>query len=139
METGHSDTTTHGIRVRVGAQYLPAKSDPARHLFTYAYRVVLENVGDERVRLLSRRWLIRDSGGELREVEGPGVVGEYPELAPGETYEYMSGSPLETEWGTMEGSFRFQTDDGEEFDAEIGRFFLAPNVAPIEELLTTEA
>jgi ApaG protein len=100
-------------------------------MFVYQYKVVIENVGTERARLISRHWIVRDAHGETREVKGPGVVGEHPDLAPGEQFEYVSGCHLVTEWGTMEGTYRMRRPDGSEFEAEIGRFFLAPNAAPI--------
>ena len=134
METGHSDVTTNGIRVRVAAQLHPEQSDPERRSFLYAYRVVIENVGDVPAKLLTRHWVVRDANGDKREVRGPGVVGEYPDLPPGQSFEYMSGCQLKTEWGTMEGSYRMRRPDGTEFEARIGRFFLAPNVAPIGSL-----
>ena len=128
---GHSDTTEAGIRVRVGAQYVPEDSDPDRSAYVFAYRVVIENVGVEPAQLLDRHWIIVDALGERREVRGPGVVGEQPQLAPGEHFEYTSGAQLTTSWGSMEGSYTFARPDGERFEAPIGRFFLAPNVAPL--------
>jgi ApaG protein len=134
METGHSDTTTDGIRIRVAAQIQAVHSDPDRRHFVYAYRVVITNEGTERAKLMRRHWIVRDANGDIREVKGPGVVGEFPDLAPGENFEYVSGCPLQTEWGTMEGSYRMRRPDGTEFEARIGRFFLAPNVAPLASL-----
>ena len=134
METGHSDTTTQGIRIRVAAQIQAVHTDPDRRHFAYAYRVVITNEGTERAKLMRRHWIVRDANGDIREVQGPGVIGEFPDLAPGESFEYVSGCPLQTEWGTMEGSYRMRRPDGTEFDARIGRFFLAPNVAPIASL-----
>jgi ApaG protein len=131
METGHSDLTTQGIRVRVAAQLHAGDSNPGQRVYVYAYKVVIENVGDERARLISRHWVVRDANGERRDVKGPGVVGEHPDLAPGQSFEYVSGCHLATEWGTMEGSYRMRRPDGSEFEARIGRFFLAPNAAPI--------
>lgn len=131
MESGHSDTITEGVRVRVAAQFIEAQSDPLRKHWVYAYRVVITNEGGAPVKLVSRHWIIRDAENDVQEVRGPGVVGENPELGPGESFEYMSGCPLPTEWGTMEGSYRMRRPDGTEFEALIGRFFLAPNVAPI--------
>ena len=139
METGHSDTTTAGVRVRVAAQYLPEHSSPERDHYLFQYQVVLENVGDQRARLLSRHWVIRDAHGETREVKGPGVVGEYPDLAPGESFVYTSGCPLPTPWGTMEGTYRMADAEGEEYDVAVGRFFLAPTTAPIDGVLTADA
>lgn len=133
-ETGHSDVTTRGVRVRVGAQYLPQRSHPEDGHWFYAYRVAIRNLGEQTVKLLSRHWIVRDADGETTEVRGQGVVGEQPELAPGGSYEYVSGCPLQTTWGTMEGSYRMLRDDGELFDARIGRFTLAQNVAPLSDL-----
>ena len=81
------------------------------------------------------RWAVwngqfRDhANGERDDVKGSGVVGEYPELAPGESFEYMSRCPLATRWGTMEGSYVFTGEDGTEFTVRIGRFFLVPSSA----------
>ena len=124
MNQGHSDTTTEGIRVRVSAQYVPEQSLPEHRRHAFVYRVHITNEGDEWAKLLSRRWVIRDADGETEVVEGPGVIGEMPELEPGEGHEYMSGCPLPTEWGTMEGHYVMQRRDGRTFEAAIGRFFL---------------
>jgi ApaG protein len=133
-ETGHSDTLTDGVRVRVAAQYLAEESDPEENRYVFAYRVVVLNEGEVPVKLLSRHWIVRDAQNHRRDVRGEGVIGRQPELAPGESFEYVSGSVLETPWGTMEGSYTFERAGGERFDAHIGRFFLAPNVAPLADL-----
>ncbi|HEX9795002.1 MAG TPA: Co2+/Mg2+ efflux protein ApaG [Planctomycetota bacterium] len=129
--TGHSDTLTRGIRVRVGAQLVPSQSKPERRRWMYTYRVLVRNDGEETVQLLSRHWVILDADNDCQEVRGTGVVGQQPVLEPGESFSYMSGCPLPTEWGSMEGSYTMRTAAGETFEAEIGRFFLAPTTAPI--------
>ena len=128
---GHSDQVTRGVRVRAAACYMEEESDPAMRKFLYGYRIRFNNEGEETVQLISRHWVIVDAQGRQEEVRGEGVVGEQPVLAPGESYGYPSGCPLRTEWGTMEGSYLFRTEAGEEFEVAVGRFFLAPNVAPI--------
>lgn len=128
---GHSDVTSDGVRVRVGAQFLADQSDPALSRYVYAYRVRIANVGEQPAKLLGRHWVIVDALGEQREVRGPGVVGKQPDLSPGGSFEYVSGCQLTTEWGTMEGSYRMVRPDGSQFEASIGRFFLAPNVDPL--------
>jgi ApaG protein len=133
-QSGHSDCLTEGIRVRVGARLVPAQTDPAVGRWLYAYRVTIGNEGDRPARLLTRHWLIRDADNVQREVKGPGVVGKHPNLRPGESFSYVSSCPLETEWGTMEGWFQFERPEGEVFAARVGRFFLAPTVAPVPEL-----
>jgi ApaG protein len=53
------------------------------------------------------------------------VVGEQPVLPPGESFEYTSFCPLETPFGTMEGSYEMVTAEGERFWATVGRFTLS--------------
>ena len=120
----NSDVTTRGIRVEVFPEYVPEHSDPDKNSFFFKYRIVITNNGDKPVRLLKRHWIIINADGDTEEVEGPGVVGYNPYLKHGEKFEYESFCPLDTSWGTMEGSYLMQDDDGEEFDAEIGRFYL---------------
>ncbi|MBL8694315.1 MAG: Co2+/Mg2+ efflux protein ApaG [Planctomycetes bacterium] len=134
IHKGHSNAVTEGIRVRVAAQLVPEQSDPQQGRFLYVYRVILTNEGDERAKLLGRHWIILDADNERRDVRGSGVVGEHPDLAPGESFQYQSSCQLATRWGTMEGSYLFERPDGRRFEAAIGRFFLAPNAAPISAL-----
>jgi ApaG protein len=129
-----SDTITEGIRVQADAQYMPADSDPAGGQFLYAYRVVITNVGTQPARLRSRHWIIIDSDHKREDVHGEGVVGKTPRLAAGESFAYTSGCPLGKPWGTMEGSYQMERDDGKTFRARIGRFFLVPNAPQISAL-----
>lgn len=108
----------------VEPSYLDARSSPADAQFLWAYRVTIENRGQETVQLLSRYWMITNARGELTEVRGPGVVGEQPVLRPGESYEYTSAAPLNTSSGMMGGSYRMETESGESFDIEIPTFSL---------------
>ena len=127
----HSDTATDGIRIQAAAQYLPQESDPGVDRFVFAYKITMTNEGSQKARLLARHWIIVDSEGRREDVRGPGVVGEYPALAPGENYSYISYCPLKTSWGTMEGSYTFERDDGGRFEVSIGRFFLVPSAPPL--------
>ncbi len=131
-----SSSLTEGIRIEAAAQYLPDKSEPDQRHYLYVYRIRMVNEGTQRAKLRSRHWRILDSNNELREVRGPGVVGRYPDLAPGERFEYFSSCPLSTNWGTMEGSFQFEREDGTPFDAKVARFFLVPNAPAVLETAT---
>jgi ApaG protein len=123
-----SDRITHGIRVRVTSRFLPRESSPDEDHFFFAYDVRIANEGDRQAKLLSRHWIIINADGERNEVRGPGVVGETPILEPGESFEYTSFCPLNTRWGTMEGSYRMEREDGATFDVDIGRFFLVAHI-----------
>jgi|SRR6185295_15425472 len=120
-----SDTTTRGIRVQVESLYDPDRSSPEESYYFFAYHVRISNVGCETAQLVSRKWLITDADGNEQPVQGPGVVGEQPTLALGETFEYTSFCPLSTPVGAMRGSYRMVCKSGVEFDAEIAPFSLA--------------
>ena len=89
-----------------------------------AQGVRIENGSDVAVQLLSRSWSIVDGRGTIHEVIGEGVVGEMPLIAPGASFDYVSGCPLDTPHGAMNGSYRMVDEDGTAFDVEIPRFQL---------------
>ena len=121
--------TTRGITVRVSVSYLPEQSEPTRGRWFWAYHIRLENAGERTVQLLSRHWIITDGRGARHTVEGEGVVGEQPLIEPGASFDYVSGCPLATSTGAMQGSFRMVDDSGQTFDVAIPRFALhAPAV-----------
>ena len=91
----------------------------------FAYTVRIRNRGTIAARLLGRRWSIVDGNGNVREVQGEGVVGEKPWLRPGEGFEYTSGAVLETDTGVMQGSYDMLADDGTRFAAPIPAFTLS--------------
>jgi ApaG protein len=92
--------------------------------FVFAYFIRIENHGAGEVQLLRRHWIIRDGNGGVQEVEGEGVVGQQPVLAPGGTHVYNSFCVLPTFEGTMEGTYLMQRESGERFRAQIPRFHL---------------
>jgi ApaG protein len=114
--------TTGGITVRVAPHYLPEQSDPERGYHVWAYHVRVENAGDAPLRLMARRWIITDAEGRTEEVVGDGVVGVQPLIAPGGAYDYVSGCPLPTASGRMEGRYVMMGEDGERFNVTIPAF-----------------
>lgn len=116
--------TTRGFRVEVEPRFLPDHSSAENQQFIFLYRIRIQNEGDETAQLVSRHWIIRDGNGDEREVEGPGVVGEQPLLAPGESFEYESFCPLATPTGNMRGKFQMKTSEGGQFDIRVPLFFL---------------
>ncbi|MBB4085303.1 ApaG protein [Sphingomonas carotinifaciens] len=122
--------TTAGVTVRVSVSYLPEQSEPARGRWFWAYHIRLENDGAAAVQLLTRHWVITDGRGARHSVEGEGVVGEQPLIEPGASFDYVSGCPLATPSGAMQGTYRMIGADGVTFDVAIPRFtLLAPAVA----------
>jgi ApaG protein len=118
------ETVTDAIRVSVQSVYLAAESDPGTLRYVFPYFVRIENTGGEPVQLFWRHWRIHDPVGGDQEVEGEGVVGETPLLAPGEAHEYQSFCVLRSPTGHMDGFYHFRRGDGSVFRAPIPRFQL---------------
>ncbi|GAB6196139.1 Co2+/Mg2+ efflux protein ApaG [Lysobacter xanthus] len=113
------------IGVEVQARYLEDQSEPEQDRYVFAYTVRVQNRGAVAAKLLGRHWIITDAHGQIREVDGEGVVGQQPHLEPGQAFEYTSGAVLETDLGTMRGSYRMEAEDGTRFEAPIPAFTLA--------------
>jgi ApaG protein len=125
-------TTTHSIVITVEPYYLDDESEPVDHRYVWAYKVTIQNRGDDTVQLKSRYWRITDAQGRTQEVRGEGVVGEQPILAPGESFEYTSGTPLTTSSGIMVGRYYMETVDGRGLEVDIPAFSLdSPNDRPM--------
>jgi ApaG protein len=119
--------TTGDVTVRVAVSFLPEQSEPGRGRWFWAYHVRIENGSSREIQLISREWTIADGRGGQHQVQGEGVVGEQPVIEPGGSFDYVSGCPLPTPTGWMEGHYRMVAADGRAFDAAIPRF---PLVAP---------
>ena len=125
LRASTSEAVTNNVRVEVESQYAPEHSQPFQNQWFFYYTIRITNESDETVQLLSRHWIITDSNGHIDEVRGPGVVGEQPVLAPGESFQYTSGCPLKTSTGVMHGTYQMvMTESGDHFDVEIAPFAL---------------
>lgn len=116
--------TTENITVIVRPVYLDGQSDAIAKKFVFLYFVHIENHSPGKVKLLRRHWFIHDANGEVKEVEGEGVVGKQPVIRPGESHEYNSYAILETFEGYMEGSYLMERGENETFEVKIPRFTL---------------
>ncbi len=123
LDKHSSEVVTEGVRITVRPAFLPEHSCAPEKRFLFNYSVTIRNEGTMSIRLASRHWRIVDGDGDERLIDGAGVVGEHPELNPGDSFEYSSYCPMHTAWGTMEGHYSFERD-GVRFDAKVGRFFL---------------
>lgn len=116
---------TDGIVVRVAVNFLPEQSQPEAGKWFWVYHIRIENGSGERVQLMTRHWRITDARGMVNLVDGEGVVGEMPVLQPGESHDYVSGCPLATPHGSMEGFYTFHRADGTPLEVRIPFFPLA--------------
>lgn len=120
-----SEHVPYLIDVEAQAFYVPEQSDEEENHYVFTYLIRISNKGSQPAQLISRHWFIRDLENHEHEVEGEGVVGEQPVIQPGQTFEYMSGTALESPVGTMRGSYQMRSEDGTEFDAPIPEFLLS--------------
>ena len=125
LHASTSEAVTNNVRVEVESQYAAEHSQPFQNQWFFYYTIRISNESNETVQLLSRHWIITDANGHIEEVRGPGVVGEQPVLAPGESFQYTSGCPLTTSAGVMHGTYQMvMTGSGDRFDVEIAPFAL---------------
>ena len=116
---------TSGITVRVAVNFLPEQSRVEAGKWFWVYHIRIENDSDDTVQLLTRHWRITDGRGTVNFVDGEGVVGEQPVLHPGQSHDYVSGCPLGTAHGRMEGHYTMRRSDGSLFAVAIPFFPLA--------------
>ena len=115
----------NNIEINVEVTYLSDQSDIINKQYAYAYTITITNKGEVGAQLRTRRWLIQDESGQTEEVIGEGVIGQQPHLSPGESFQYSSGAVINTETGTMKGSYGMISDLGHRFDADIPEFTLS--------------
>lgn len=115
---------TRDVVVRVEPEFLLEQSSPADDRFIWAYTVEIENHTGEDMQVVERFWQITDRNGQVQEVRGEGVVGEKPNLKPGEVFRYTSGAPLSAPSGVMLGTYQMETPNGDRFDVDIPAFSL---------------
>ena len=113
------------IEVKVETTYIQEQSIPEEDRYVFAYTITIKNVGAITAQLLNRHWIITDANNKVQEVKGEGVVGEQPNLAPGDTFQYTSAAMIETPVGCMQGSYQMLAENGVEFNAEIPAFNLS--------------
>lgn len=116
---------SEGVKISVEVFYQPDQSNPANSEYLFAYRITIKNINNFSIQLLRRHWIIADSNGETREVEGEGVVGNQPVIESNNTYQYISACTLTTEIGKMHGMYLFEnTYSKKTFSALIPEFHL---------------
>jgi ApaG protein len=125
QSTAVAESQKHEITVVPKAIFVEDQSDPSKNQYVFAYTISIVNTGTVPVQLVSRHWLITDANGKVDEVKGLGVIGQQPWLKPGESFEYTSGTNIETAVGTMRGTYSMLAEDGQAFEAAIPPFTLS--------------
>lgn len=120
-----ADSKKYEIQVGTQVEYIPEQSSEEQDRYVFAYTITITNTGSIPAQLISRHWIITDASNSVQEVRGLGVVGEQPLLKPGESFEYTSGSAINSPVGTMKGSYQMVAEDGTKFDVTIAEFTLS--------------
>lgn len=115
---------TPDIIVKAVPIYLEKESSSMELKHVFAYHIEITNNGHESVQLLRRHWDIRDDGKEVYTIEGQGVIGKQPHIAPGQYHRYQSFCVLKGMTGSMSGWFEFERADGVPIKALIPEFNL---------------
>jgi len=122
-------TADCGILISVETRYLDKQSDLLNNAHAFSYTINIQNNRNDTVQLLDRHWFITDQNNKVEEVKGKGVVGKQPFIKPGESFQYSSGTIINSNIGDMKGSYTMQDGKGENFEAKIPLFVLAtPNM-----------
>ncbi|HLS70302.1 MAG TPA: Co2+/Mg2+ efflux protein ApaG [Chitinophagaceae bacterium] len=97
--------TTKGVSIHISTSYVRTEllDIVPTHIFSYTIRI--ENLSNYPIQLLSRYWEIIEANGQIRHVEGEGVIGEQPFLYPGEFFEYTSGVDINSDFAKMGGHY----------------------------------
>ncbi len=121
--------TTSQIQVTVHTEYDFKNSFPLDNRFTFRYYIIIQNIGQETVQLLNRKWQIYDLGYGQSTVKGEGVIGLQPVIEAGQTFKYFSNVVLSSGMGNMKGQYLFlNVNTNEKFEVEIPKFSLVSEV-----------
>ncbi len=115
---------SHDFKIEVKTEFDFDQSNPINFQYLFRYTILITNIGEVSAQLLSRKWNIKDARGEIKIVEGPGVVGNQPFFEAGQCFEYSSFCPLPTMTGEMWGHFNMINRYGQSFkiDTPIFKF-----------------
>lgn len=98
---------TLGIEVAVETAF-QAEQSARGGMYVFAYRINIMNHNEFPVRLLRREWHINHGNGRMDFVEGEGVVGQQPRLTTNESFQYVSGTQMQSALGKMWGFYLFE-------------------------------
>ncbi|RPD95963.1 Co2+/Mg2+ efflux protein ApaG [Aureibaculum marinum] len=116
---------TNGIKISVKTKFEGIRHQVHRLLFTFSYQITIENQSNSSVQLLSRHWKIFDALNNLEVIEGDGVIGKKPIIAPKKSYKYSSYCNLTSPTGAMSGFYNMiNFTDTSKFKVQIPSFQL---------------
>lgn len=97
------------------------KSLPEDQPHAFVYFITITNSSDRIVKLLGRKWVLRQADGSRVVIEGDKIVGETPRIAPGEEFSYNSYHVTGTD-ARAQGSFHGVDDLGHRIHVMLPEF-----------------
>ena len=115
---------SNNFKIEIKTAFDFEQSNPLQFQYLFSYKILITNTGEVPAQLVSRKWNIKDAKGNVKYVEGPGVIGATPYFKPGDSFEYESFCPLPTLEREMLGYFNMVDDRGQTFkiDTPVFRF-----------------
>lgn len=112
-----------GLHVTVDrVVHRPDAQTPPDRPHCFVYFITIHNDSDATVTIKGRKWVVTNERGEVTAVEGDGVVGEFPEIAPGAHFSYNSFHVNDTRTAVAEGSYIGIDDQGRKVITRIPKF-----------------
>ena len=103
--------------------YVPTLEAPEEKPYPFVYFVDIVNDSEESVTIHGRKWVVCDHDGELTILEGEGVVGQHPDIAPNDRFSYNSYHVVSGN-GEAWGAFYGVTPSGKQIFVSIPKFSL---------------
>jgi ApaG protein len=105
-------TELEGLSVQVDdVIYMPSLDAPDDKPHPFVYFISIKNDSGQRVTIQGRKWVVKE-GADVLVVEGDGVVGQTPQLEPGENFSYNSYHVVAAD-AVAEGAFFGKTESGD--------------------------
>ena len=102
--------------------YQPDIATPEERPHCFAYFITIHNNSKQTVTIKGRKWVVNESDGKKTVVEGDGVVGLFPELKPGEEFDYHSFHLFSGPWAVANGSYLGLIESGQTVVTRIPEF-----------------
>ena len=123
MKTSSEFIELPGLKVTVdNVLYQADAQTPVDRPHCFAYFITIHNESDTAVTIKGRKWVVRNSRGDITAVEGDGVVGQSPLIEPGEEFTYNSYHLLDTNSAEAEGSYIGVDEQGRRILVRIPKF-----------------
>jgi ApaG protein len=89
--------------------------------YGFVYHITIHNDSPHVVTIKGRKWVVTNAENSKLVIEGEGVVGETPRLAPGTQFHYQSYHLIASD-SMAEGAYLGQVDNGERVFVRIPPF-----------------